>query len=361
MHLGLSITPFGHHAAAWRQGKSADALRFEHLAAQVKKAEEGGFDFAFFADRLGRRPVDDLDPDTVPFEPTTLVAALATVTKNIGLIATASMAEYEPYNLARRFASLDTISGGRGGWNFVTAEKASSREEEYVDVVNGLWDSFEEDAFVYDKEKGRFFVPGKMHVLNHRGKHFTVRGPLNVNRSPQGKPVIAHVLKEATLDIAARTADLVFIDARSPDEARTRAADFTERLRHHQRTRSDVRVVANVIAYAGATNTDARMLRERLDRGTFAGPLPAGLEVVGNPCEIADRLQTWSETAQVDGFTILPPLVPESVDAFVDGAIGELRARGLVRKSHEGTTLREHLSLRTPPHAAEPAAGALGK
>ena len=353
MHLGISITPFGHHNAAWRD-KSRTALRFEHLAGQVKKAQEGGFDFAFFDDCLGRRPVDDLSPQAVPFEPTTLIAALATSADRIGLIATAVTGQHEPYNLARRFASLDIISKGRAGWNLVVSQEASTRDEEYVDVVNGLWDSWEDDAFVYDKAAGRFFMPEKMHVLYHKGEHFTVRGPLNVNRSPQGKPVISHLLTQGTLDIAARSADLVLINARSLDEARALVSDFTTRLGHYQRARSDVRVLANVIAYIGKTSTAARQSYEKFNNESS----PVGVELVGTPIEIADHLHEWSDAEIVDGFTVWPPLVPESIDAFVDGVIPELRKRGLVRTGYGGTTLREHLCLRQPSHAADRTAGA---
>jgi FMN-dependent oxidoreductase (nitrilotriacetate monooxygenase family) len=357
MHIGISIAPFGHHLAAWRENRSSDALHFNHLAAQVKKAQEGGLDFVFFADQLGQRPANDLSPQAVPFEPTTLVAALATVTRKIGFIATAATSQHEPYNLARRFASLDTISKGRAGWNLVVSPEASARDEEYIDVVNGLWDSWEDDAFVYDKAAGRFFVPDKMHVLNHQGAHFTVRGPLNVNRSPQGKPIISHLLTRGRLDIAARSADLIFMDARSLDEARGLMSDFIQRLGRHGRTRSDVRILANVIPYVGTTSADAQQLREKLDALAPDEGRPAGLELVGTPGEIAASLQGWSETGVLDGFTVLPPLVPESIDAFVDGVIPELRKRGLFRDTYQGTTLREHLGLRWPPHPADQAAG----
>lgn len=358
MHIGLSVTPFGHHSAAWRESRSSDALHFNHLAAQVKKAQQSGLDFAFFADRLGQRPVISLSPQAVPFEPTTLVAALATVARKIGLIATAATSQHEPYNLARRFASLDTISKGRAGWNLVVSPEASAREEEYIDVINGLWDSWEDDAFVYDKAAGRFFVPEKMHVLNHQGAHFTVRGPLNVHRSPQGKPIISHMLTPQTLDIAARSAELIFIDALSLDQARVLVSDFTRWLERHGRQRSNVRILANVIPYIGTTTAEAQRTRERLDALARGEDKPAGLEAIGAPVEIADSLQEWFESGIVDGFTILPPLVPESIDAFVDRVIPELRRRGLFRDTYEGHTLREHLGLKRPQHPANQAARA---
>jgi FMN-dependent oxidoreductase (nitrilotriacetate monooxygenase family) len=353
MHIGISITPFGHHPAAWRE-KSEDVIHFNALAAQVKKAEEGGLDFAFFADRLGHRPLNDLSPQTVPFEPTTLVAALATTARQIGLIATAATTQHEPYNLARRFASLDTISKGRAGWNVVVSPEATARDQEYLDVVSGLWDSWEDDAFVYDKASGRFFLPEKMHLLDHKGEYFTVRGPLNVNRSPQGKPVISHMLTPDTAEIAARSAELIFIAASSFGEAKAIIADFKQRLEHHGRKRSDVKIFANVIPYIGATTVEAQNLKARLDALASDDNEPAGLEVIGTPVEIADALQEWSGV--VDGFTILPPVAPEGIDAFTHHVIPELRKRGLFRNSYEGNTLREHLGMRRPHHPANQAA-----
>jgi alkanesulfonate monooxygenase SsuD/methylene tetrahydromethanopterin reductase-like flavin-dependent oxidoreductase (luciferase family) len=349
MHIGVSITPFGHHPGAWRE-KTEDAIHFNALAAQVKKAEEGGLDFAFFADQLGERPLNDLSPQAVPFEPTTLVAALATLVRKIGLIAAAATSQHEPYNLARRFASLDVISKGRAGWNIVVSPEAAARDQEYIDVISGLWDSWEDDAFVYDKASGRFFLPEKMHVLDHRGEYFSVRGPLNVNRSPQGKPVVSHVLSADTLEIAARSAELVFINPSTVDEARTLVQDLARRLQRYGRPRSDVRVLANIIPFIGTTKADAKQLHEKLDALRFDGEKPLGLETAGAPAEIADVLEEWSRI--VDGFTVLPPLVPESTDAFVDHVMPELRRRGLFRNTYEGSTLREHLGLPRPEHPA---------
>jgi alkanesulfonate monooxygenase SsuD/methylene tetrahydromethanopterin reductase-like flavin-dependent oxidoreductase (luciferase family) len=290
----------------------------------------------------------------VPFEPTTLVAALATVVRRIGLIATAATTQHEPYNLTRRFASLDTISKGRAGWNVVVPSGVTARDQEYLDVVHGLWDSWENDAFVYDKASGRFFLPEKMHLLDHKGEYFTVRGPLNVNRSPQGKPVVSHVLTADTAEIAARSAELVFIDPASMDKARTLVSDFTQRLERHGRKRSEVRILANVIPFIGATKSDAQQLHDRLDTLSPDGERLCGFEVIGTPLDVADALRAWSGI--VDGFTVLPPVAPEGIDAFVDHVIPELRKRGLFRNSYEGNTLREHLGMQRPRHPASQAA-----
>ncbi|MGN8019580.1 LLM class flavin-dependent oxidoreductase [Phyllobacterium sp. 22229] len=314
MHIGLSLTPFGHHPAAWRaKSGQLDALDFNHMAAQVKQAEAGGLDFVLLADSLGQRPHDDLSPLAVPFEPTMLVSALATATRRIGLIATAATHQHEPYNLARRFASLDLIGGGRTGWN-VIGSGDPDRDQEYLAVVSGLWNSWDDDAFVHDKARGRFFEPDKMHVLNHKGAHFTVRGPLNVNLSPQGRPVISHVLTPDTVEIAARSADVVFL----PDTLGALAIKLVERLGAHGRQRGDIRLLANIVP----------------PTGTAAG--------------IADQMQKQAAAAGLDGFVLLPPRAPEGIASFVDEVIPELRRRGAFRPAYDAVTLRGHLGLAHP-------------
>ena len=319
MHIGLSLTPFGHHPTAWRvKSGQLDALDFSHIAAQVKKAEAGGLDFVLLADSFGERPHDDLSPLAVPFEPTMLVSALATATSRIGLIATSATHQHEPYNLARRFASLDLIGGGRTGWN-VIGSGDRERDQDYLAVVSGLWGSWEDDAFVYDKARGRFFEPDKMHVLNHKGAHFTVRGPLNVDPSPQGRPVISHVLTPDTLDIAA-LADVVFLPETTPDAWKALAASLLERLVAHGRQREDIKLLANIV--------------------------PS----IGTASDIADKMQEQAAATGLDGFVVLPPIAPEGVASFVDEVILELRQRGVFRHAYDATTLRGHLGLAHPAH-----------
>lgn len=354
MHIGISISLFGHHPAAWQNSSSANAIHFSHLAGQVKKAQEGKLDFVLLADQLGKRPVNDLSPLAIPFEPTTLIAALATIVREIGLIATADLGQHEPYNLARRFASLDTISRGRAGWNLVAPPDSIARSAEYIDVVNGLWDSWEDDAFVYDKVKGRFFEPEKMHVLAHKGENFTVRGPLNVNRSPQGKPIITTVLNPQTLDLAVQKADVIFIDTATVDQAKAILSSLDQAFERSDRVRADVRILANVVPYIGATKAAGEGILEMLDRLAPGAGKPAGIELIGTSVAIADRLEEWSEI--VDGFTILPPLIADGIDTFVDDVIPELRRRGLFRDGYRGQTLREHLNLPRPLHPASMAA-----
>jgi N-acetyl-S-(2-succino)cysteine monooxygenase len=351
MHIGVSLSPFGHHPAAWREEAGPRRARdVKYFAAQARKAQDGGFDFVFLADAQPRSAQTQLSPQTVPFEPTTLVAALATLAKRIGFVATAATSQHELYNLARRFASLDLISQGRVGWNFLASGPSDTWNAEYVEVVGALWDSWDEDAFVYDKTAGRFFVPQKMHVLDHRGEHFTVRGPLNVNRSPQGKPVIAHVLTPQTVAIAAHSADVMFLASASAEDSDVLLAEVRRLLEIQGRQRSGIRVLANVIPWIGATTAQAQDTFDKLN--VLSSPEPArnpqGRDVIGTAAEVADALQESFEERQIDGFTILPPIAPSGLDAFVDFVMPELRRRGLFRARYEGTTLRHHLALDHP-------------
>jgi alkanesulfonate monooxygenase SsuD/methylene tetrahydromethanopterin reductase-like flavin-dependent oxidoreductase (luciferase family) len=351
MHLCTSLSPFGHHPAAWRDtGAAHRALELGNFAAQAQKAQDGALDFVLFADAQARRPRTELPPQSVPFEPTTLVAALATLIKRIGFVATAASGQHELYNLARRFASLDLISEGRVGWNLIASGPTPAWNAEYVAVVSALWESWDEDAFVYDKTAGRLFVPQKMHVLDHRGEHFTVRGPLNVNPSPQGRPIIAQTLTSETLAIAAHSADVFFVTGASHEEGGAWVAEVRRLLEIEGRKRSDVRVLANIIPWIGATRAEARDSFEALNALSLPGSAeaPPGRDVIGTAADIADALQESFERGEFDGFMILPPVAPSGLDAFVDTVVPELRRRGLFRARYEGSTLRNHLALDCP-------------
>jgi FMN-dependent oxidoreductase (nitrilotriacetate monooxygenase family) len=215
MRLGLSMRYHGYHLGAWRHPEVPEAgtLDYRYFLNTALMAERAKFDMIFFADGIGIRVRDEPEgslcrsPQTVELEPLTLLSAIATHTTNIGLVATASTTYNEPYHIARKYASLDHISGGRAGWNIVTSwsdEEARNfgrdkhldydtryeRAEEFVQVVTGLWDSWEDDALVRDKISGLYFDPEKLHVLNHKGKHFSVRGPLSSAPTPQGRPIL---------------------------------------------------------------------------------------------------------------------------------------------------------------------------
>ena len=234
LKLGAFMRPVSIHTGAWRYpGAWPDAnFNFSHIKRLIQKLEAGKFDAFFMADHLAvlNMPVNALKRShtVTSFEPFTLLSALAGATERIGLIATGSTTFDEPYHVARRFASLDHISGGRAGWNIVTTSNPDAalnfglddhmehaerykRAREFYDVVTGLWDSFADDAFVRDVESGLYFDPAKMHVLNHKGKYLSVRGPLNIARPVQGWPVIVQAgASDDGRQLAAETAEAVF-------------------------------------------------------------------------------------------------------------------------------------------------------
>lgn len=316
MHFGYSLSPFGHDESAWRTAASGDPSAFEALLSQVLQAERAGFDFVLLRDGEARRPTDALSPLATPFEPTMLVSALSTRAKWIGFLAAAATSQHEPYNLARRFSSLDLISHGRAGW-IVLGSGDSTRDREYVDVVDGLWDSWEEDAFVYDKADGRFFRPEKMHVLDHKREHFSVRGPLNVNRSPQGKPVLAGLLAGAVDSVAVSSAELIVVDD-GPI-----LPDLMASLDALGRSRSEVRIML-----------DIRRWPE-------------------DPMAAADLFERRSASSAADGFVLSPPSTA-CFSHFTEAVVPELEKRNLIRPEHSGSTLRDHLGLPVPVHPAMP-------
>ncbi|UIY26757.1 NtaA/DmoA family FMN-dependent monooxygenase (plasmid) [Rhizobium leguminosarum] len=243
--LGAFLLFTGHHVAAWRHPQASVGTDFEDYFELAKLAEAAKFDAIFFADGVAARLKDveaasrKAHSGVYPFEPITLLSALSSVTSNIGLIATASTSFSDPYNLARQFGSLDRLSGGRAGWNLVTSSDPEAaynfgheaqilhadrydRAEEFADVVLGLWDSWDDDAFIRDRESGRYFDPVRLHRLNHKGRHFKVRGPLNIPRSPQGRPVLVQAGASGPgKELAARTAEAIFAAHITLDEAKT--------------------------------------------------------------------------------------------------------------------------------------------
>src|SRR5712672_3728942 len=268
MHLGAFVHETGQHVAAWRHPKAhAEAgVSFAQAVEVAQTAERGKFDLLFLADSAAVNLSGNADArrrmgKVVKFEPMTVLSALAAVTRNLGLVATSTTTYNEPYTLARQFASLDQISGGRAGWNLVTSNNEQdalnySRDEhmshgdryeraiEFAEVVLGLWDSWDEDAFIRDKESGVFFDPAKMHVLHHKGKHFKVRGPLNVARSPQGRPVLVQAGASGTgRDVAARLAELVFTAATTFEQAKEFYSDVLLRLPKFGRTPDQIKVM----------------------------------------------------------------------------------------------------------------------
>ena len=439
--LGAFLMQTGHHIAAWRHPEAqADApVNFRHYAELARRAEAAKFDAIFLADSVGVRNTDLASLSRTArsdhFEPLTLLSALAAVTEKIGLIATVSTTYNEPYHVARKFASLDHISGGRSGWNLVTSSgqgeaqnfnldehvehaRRYARAAEFHDVVLGLWDSWEDDAFLRDKPSGQYFDPAKLHPLHHRGEHFSVRGPLNVSRSPQGRPVVVQAgASPAGRDLAARTAEVIFVAHQTFDEAQAFYRDIKGRAVAYGRDPDDIKIMPGIFPVIGRTQAEAEDKFARLQDlihpvvgvqllsnmiGGFDlsgypvdGPLPdlpetnggksrqqllidlarrdnltirqlylriAGArghqQVVGTPQSVADQLQQWFEQDGADGFNIMSPWLPGGLDDFIELALPELRRRGLFRSEYEGATLRQHLGLARPPHRAVAAAQA---
>lgn len=431
IRLGAFLPGGGQHVAAWRHPdqpvEGATSLEFHKRLVQT--AERGLFDAYFLADNLSVSMgggVEGGNAKVGGFEPITLFAALAPFTTHLGFIATASTTYEEPYNTARKFASLDLISDGRAGWNVVTtATEAAAhnfnldqqlphatryrRAAEHVEVVKALWDSFEDDAFLRDRESGRFFDPAKVHATDHRGEHFKVKGPLNVPRSPQGHPVIVQAgQSDDGRGLAAATAEVIFTAHQRLDTAQEFYRDIKARARGLGRDPDHVLVMPGVSPFVGRTEEEARAKYDRLTSlileedglallkaltgGTLDvtgldldGPLPPqppteGMKsrqalirqiadengftirqlyqhvasarghftVIGTPQSIADTLQEWFENEGADGFNILPPWLPTALDDFVDLVIPELQRRGLFRTAYEGCTLRENLGLPFP-------------
>ncbi|CAM4041798.1 Nitrilotriacetate monooxygenase [Bordetella tumbae] len=433
--LGAFLMQTGHHIAAWRHPDAqADAgVNFKHYVELARRAEAAKFDAVFLADSVGvrNRNIDSLSRTARSdhFEPLTLLSALAAVTEHIGLIATVSTTYNEPYHVARKFASLDQISGGRSGWNLVTSSgegeaqnfnldahvdhaQRYARAAEFHDVVLGLWDSWEDDAFVRDTESGVYFEPEKLHPLNHRGEHFRVRGPLNVARSPQGRPVVVQAgASPAGRDLAARTAEVIFVAHQTFDEAQSFYRDIKQRASDYGRDPDQIKIMPGIFPVIGRTQAEAEEKFARLqdlihpivgvqllsnmiggfDLSAYPvdGPLPdlpetnggksrqqllidlarrenlsirdlylriAGArghqQIVGTPQSVADQLQQWFEEEGADGFNIMSPWLPGGLNDFIDLALPELRRRGLVRTEYQGHTLRDHLGLHRPEHRA---------
>ena len=283
MHLCLFINPTGHHQAAWRHPRSQpDAgVNFGHYADLARTAETACFDAVFLADNQAVRVAEPEALGRVAqyvanFEPLTLISALAAVTSKIGLISTASTSYNFPFQLARKLASIDHISGGRVGWNVVTSgmtqESANfGREEhfgkdelyvraaEFVDLCKTLWDSWEDDAFPRDSQSGIFSIPEKMHAANHVGTYFSSRGPLNVPRSPQGYPLFVQAGASPTgTDFAARYADMVFVSPMNIDEGRRRYSTIKGLAAQHGRDPQSIKVMPGLAVTAGPTPAQAQ-------------------------------------------------------------------------------------------------------
>ncbi|KVC12001.1 monooxygenase [Burkholderia diffusa] len=420
--FGLILHGAGGHMNSWKHpaGPADASVNIDFVTGIAQRAEANGVAFVFVADGLY------INEKSIPhflnrFEPISILSALATATSKIGLAGTLSTSYSHPFTVARQFASLDLISGGRAGWNVVTSPLEGSAKnyggehpdhalryeiaDEYLETVQGLWDSWDDDAFVRDRATGRFFDRDKLHTLNHKGRFFNVAGPLNIQRSPQGQPVIFQAgSSDAGIALAGKYADAVFTHAPSLDETR----EFAERVRDsavaHGRARTDVKIFPGIGPIVGATREEAdekyRAIRDlltidealaylgrffehhdfsqypldapfpelgELGRNSFRSTTDrikeearkngstlrdVALEVatpkpgfIGTGEEVADELIRWFDAGAADGFILGFQVQTEGLDDFVRYVIPALEARGRYDRALPGATLRDHLGL----------------
>ncbi len=432
MHLLAFLLNTGGHIAGWRhpEAQAGDAFKLDYYKRLAQTAERGKFDALFLADAQGFRKVEGRDAysrlDHIKLEPMTLLSALAVLTEKIGLIGTASTSYNEPYALARRFASLDHISEGRAGWNVVTStseneahnfgrpehfghEERYRRAAEFVRVVEQLWDSWDDDAFVIDKAEGRYFDPDKVHGLNHKGEFFSVAGPLNIARPPQGHPVLVQAgASDTGKQFSAEIAEAIFTAHPLMATAQAHYAEMKKMVSACGRDPDKFIVLPAIQPVVAATEREAHEMNRELEEmihpqlavsmlqlllGGFDlspypldGPLPpipeteraqsvrqrvvdlaakenlsirkvaqrlaagrTSCTMSGTAEQVADQMEAWFAGRAGDGFMITPPFFPGGLEDFVDQVVPILQDRGLFRKEYEGTTLRDHLGLPRPP------------
>ena len=425
------FNPQGDHRLSWRHPRAPrhEILDLDYYRKLAEAAERAKLDAIFIADHLG---IWDTYGSglahyaNVRLEPLSLVSALSAVTKDIGFMVTASSSYTEPYNTARMFASIDHISKGRVGWNVVTSaleEEAANygrdsnidhalryqRAGEFLDVAKALWDSWEDDSLVIDKASGQFANPEHVHYLDHHGKHFKVRGPLNVSRPPQGHPLIVQAgSSDAGKNLAVSHADVHFAVVRSEQEGLAYRADINARLAKVGRTPESFKLLPGILPIVAASASEAQEKQDYLetlmldgvavdllsswagvdlsvfpldgpipdlpDEGTFNGwrtwlalvkdEANSGLSirqlarkiantgsvplVVGTPSQVADQLEAWFVSGVADGYNLMFPLLPEDWENFMLTVVPELQRRGLFRTKYEPGTLRDRLGLARP-------------
>jgi FMN-dependent oxidoreductase (nitrilotriacetate monooxygenase family) len=425
LKLGANLSGVGNSISFWRHPdvRTDASVSLDFYKQQALKAEEGKFDLLFIADGLYIN--EKSNPHFLNrFEPLTLLSALAAVTANIGLVATLSTSYSEPFTVARQFASIDHLSGGRAGWNVVTSPLEGSAlnfgkgghpdhalryeiAEEHLEVVKGLWDSWEDDAFVRDKASGVFFDPAKLHALNHNGPRFSVQGPLNIARSKQGYPVIFQAgSSEAGKTLAAKSADAVYTAHETFEEAKEFYRDVKSQAAAYGRNPDEILIFPGIGPIVGKTEEEAeRKYREisglvtidqallylgryfehfDFSRFPLDEPFPdlgdfgsnsfrsttdkikreakeqaltlrqvalrastPRTAFIGTPGKIADLIQQWFDGGAADGFNIRT-VVPNALADFVDLVVPVLQQRGLFRTEYESDTLRGNLNLAVP-------------
>lgn len=430
MNLAVFLTSCGnYHHEGWRHPEAwvDGSTNIQRWIEMARIAEDAKLDMLFVADQIAIVGGDELSAienssKVNRFEPMTLLSALTAHTKKIGLAGTCATSYSEPYTVARMFASLDHLSGGRAAWNCVTGgqkEEAQNfnlerhaihgdryeRANEFANVVIGLWNSFEEDALLYNKESGRFFDASKIHTLNHSGKYFSVRGPLNVSRSPQGRPVIIQAGgSDETINMASQIADVVFTAQADFDSAKNFYNRVKSATRACGRSESSIRVMPGLSIFVAPTREEAQAkfdaLHDMIDvRDAIEGlsrllggvdlsgfdpeaPMPAleandlrksgpgtfariGHEnnytlgqvavqakaarnhclVIGSVEEVANHMEHWFLNGAADGFNLLPAIVPGTLTDFCELIVPELQSRDLFRSEYDGVTLRVNMGF----------------
>ena len=426
MRLGAFLAGTGSNMASWRHPDAVPdaAINLDYYKQLTRRAEEAKLDFVFFGD--GLYISEKSHPNFLNrFEPLTLLAALAMDTKQIGLAATLSTSYSEPFTVARQFASIDHISEGRAGWNIVTSPLEGSalnyskaehpehdlryrRAVEYLEVTKGLWDSWEDDAFVRNKETGQFIDPHKLHRVNHKGEFFSVQGPLTISRSKQGRPILIQAgSSEAGKEFASQVADAVFTGQATIEDAQEFYQDVKGRAVKHGRRSEEILMLPGCNPIVGATSEEAEAKYQEIsnlvviddalnylgryfndidftqydldeqfpDLGDFARngwesatdrikkvSREEGLTLrqmalrsttpkspfIGTPEQVADTMQSWFEAGAADGFMMNASVLPQGFNDFVDLVLPVLKDRGLFRTEYEHDTLRGNLGLAKP-------------
>ena len=426
MRIGAFLSGTGGNMASWRHPSAvADgAVNLAYYKDMTRRAEEAKLDFVFFGD--GLYISEKSHPNfLVRFEPLTLLAALAMETSKIGLAATLSTTYSDPYTVARQFSSIDHLSDGRAGWNVVTSPLEGSAANynkpehpqhdlryriasEFLEITKGLWDSWEDDAFIRDKESGVFIDPDKMHRLDHRGEFFNIQGPLNISRSKQGRPVIIQAgSSEAGRGFAANVADAIFTGQANLADASSFYKDVKQRAAKAGRDPDQVLVLPGCSPVVGSTSEEAEAKYQEIanlvvieDALNYLGryfndmdfspydldePFPdlgdfgrngwesttdrikqvakeEGLtlremalrsttprnEFIGTPEQVADSMQAWFESGAADGFMLNPSVLPQGLNDFLEHVLPLLKERGLFREEYEADTLRGNLGLPKP-------------
>jgi FMN-dependent oxidoreductase (nitrilotriacetate monooxygenase family) len=363
LKIGAIIDGVGWNYMGWRHpDMPANASEnVDYYVQKAQRAEEGKFDMVFLAD------VSHIGPGMIPhylsmFEGVSILSALSMATTHIGLTATIATSYADPFTVARQMASLDKISDGRAGWNAVTSNPGGlanySRtylskadlypmKKEFLEVVKGLWDSYEVDAFIRDKKSGVFYDPRKMHALNYRGNYFSVDGPLNISRSRQGRPVIFQAgTSPDFMNIASKHADGVFIGFEELEDARAFSEELRRRVRLEGRSPNDFIIMPSHNPIVGRTEKEAEEKFQELQSlmPIYRIPKP---KFFGSAEKVADQIQHWYEAGAMDVLLIRQEH-PSGFDDFIDLVVPILQEKGIFRKEYESNTLRGNLGLLYP-------------